>query len=65
MALHSLLTERGFEMRSRQVELLSDAATCIACSGRYKGPYPGWSAELVRDLAAHRGVSRVQWEDTD
>jgi hypothetical protein len=61
----ALLAERGFDMRSRRVELSPDATIFLSCSGRYRGPYPRWSADLVRDLATRRGVSRVQWEDTD
>jgi putative Mg2+ transporter-C (MgtC) family protein len=64
-AVFALLAERGFSMRSRRIELLPDATTHLTCSGRYRGPYPGWSADLVRDLATRRGISRVQWEDTD
>jgi hypothetical protein len=59
------LAERGFDLRSRRVEVLPDATINLTCSGRYRGPYPGWSADLVRDLATRRGVSRVQWQDTD
>jgi putative Mg2+ transporter-C (MgtC) family protein len=64
-ALLALLAERGFDMRSRRVVLSPDATIFLSCSGRYRGPYPEWSADLVRDLATRRGVSRVQWEDTD
>lgn len=64
-AMFALLTERGFNMRSRRVELLLDASTYLTCSGRYRGPYPQWSADLVSDLTTRPGVSRVQWEDTD
>jgi putative Mg2+ transporter-C (MgtC) family protein len=61
----ALLAERGFHMRSRRVELLPDASTNLTCSGRYRGSYPGWSIELLRDLVTQRGVNRVLWEDTD
>jgi putative Mg2+ transporter-C (MgtC) family protein len=64
-ALFALLMARGFTMRSRRVELAADTETRLVCSGRYKGDYPGWSVELVRDLATHPGVSRVEWQDTD
>lgn len=64
-AMLVLLAERGFHMRSRRVELLPDAGTNLTCSGRYRGPYPGWSTELVRDLVTQPGVSRVMWKDTD
>jgi putative Mg2+ transporter-C (MgtC) family protein len=64
-AVLALLAERGFYIRSRRVELLPNASTNLTCSGRYRGPYPGWSTELVRDLATRSGVDRVQWEDTD
>jgi putative Mg2+ transporter-C (MgtC) family protein len=63
--IFTLLAERGFNMRSYRVELLPDASTNLTCSGRYRGPYPGWSTDLVRDLAKRRGVNRVQWDDTD
>ena len=63
--IFALLAERGFNMRSYRVELLPDASTNLTCSGRYRGPYPGWSTDLVRDLAKRRGVNRVQWDDTD
>ena len=32
---------------------------------RAAGPYPRWSADLARNWATRRGVSRVQREDTD
>jgi putative Mg2+ transporter-C (MgtC) family protein len=64
-AMLALLAERGFYLRSRRIELSPDATTTLTCSGRYRGPYPAWSSDLVRDLATRRGVSRVQWEDTD
>ena len=61
----ALLAERGFNTRSRRVELVPDTGTKLTCSGRYRGSYPGWSSELVRHLATRRGVNWVQWEDTD
>jgi putative Mg2+ transporter-C (MgtC) family protein len=64
-AMLALLAERGFNIRSRRIELLPDATTTLTCSGRYRGPYPAWSMDLVRDLATRRGISCVQWEDTD
>jgi putative Mg2+ transporter-C (MgtC) family protein len=64
-AMLALLAERAFVVRSRRVELLPDSTASLTCSGRYRGSYPEWSADLVRDLAARRDVSRVQWEDTD
>jgi hypothetical protein len=55
----------GFSLRSRCVELLPGAETRVTCSGRYEGDYPGWSSALVRELAEHAGVTRVEWRDTD
>ena len=60
----ALLAERGFVMRSRRIELLPGAATSLTCSGRYGGPYPGWSTDWCA-IWRRRGVTRVQWEDTD
>jgi hypothetical protein len=45
--------------------LLPGAETRVTCSGRYEGDYPGWSSALVRELAEHAGVTRVEWRDTD
>jgi hypothetical protein len=64
-ALLALLAAHGFSLRSRCVELLPGAETRVTCSGRYKGDYPGWSSALVRELAEHAGVTRVEWRDTD
>lgn len=44
---------------------MPDTSTEFTCNGRYRGPYPGWSADLVRDLATQPGVTQVQWADTD
>jgi putative Mg2+ transporter-C (MgtC) family protein len=64
-AMLALLAARGFDMRARQVECLPDASTNLTCNGRYRGSYPGWSTDLMRDLAKRSGVSHVRWEDTD
>lgn len=64
-ALLALLAARGFKMRSRRVERLPDGETHLVCSGRYNGDYPGWSSGLVRELAAHPAVVRVEWQDTN
>jgi putative Mg2+ transporter-C (MgtC) family protein len=64
-ALFAMLAARGFIMRSRRVELAPEAETRVVCNGRYKGPYPEWSAALVRDLATQPGIRRVEWRDTD
>jgi putative Mg2+ transporter-C (MgtC) family protein len=64
-AMLALLTERGFMLRSRRIMLLPKAGINLTCSGRYRGPYPDWSTNLVRDLATRPGVDRVEWEDTD
>jgi putative Mg2+ transporter-C (MgtC) family protein len=64
-AILALLRERGFKIRSRRIKLLPNATTDLTFNGRYRGPYPEWSADLVRDLAARRGVTCVQWVDTD
>jgi putative Mg2+ transporter-C (MgtC) family protein len=64
-SLFTLLASRGFVTRSRRVELTPDAEARFICNGRYKGAYPDWSAELVRDLAGRPGIIRVEWWDTD
>jgi putative Mg2+ transporter-C (MgtC) family protein len=64
-AFFALLGSRGFVARSRRVELAPGAKTRVVCNGRYRGAYPDWSASLVRELASRRGVSRVDWQDTD
>jgi putative Mg2+ transporter-C (MgtC) family protein len=64
-ALCALLTKHGFQMRSRRVELVPGARMQLVCNGRYKGPYPGWSQGLLRELALQSGVSVVEWRDTD
>jgi putative Mg2+ transporter-C (MgtC) family protein len=63
--LLALLSARGFEMRSRRLKHEPGAGTRVVCMGRYKGAYPKWSADLVRDLVTRRGVVRVEWRDTD
>jgi putative Mg2+ transporter-C (MgtC) family protein len=61
----ALLASRGFVARSRRVELAPGAGVRMVCNGRYNGAYPDWSASLVRELASQRGISRVEWQDTD
>lgn len=62
--LLTLLAGRGFPIRSRTIEY-RDVTLFVTCSGRYRVPYPAWSADLMRDLAACQDPSRVEWQDTD
>jgi len=62
-SLCSMLAARGFQLRSRRVELVPGARMQFICSGRHRGPYPGWSHTLVRELAAYPDVTAVEWRD--
>lgn len=59
------LAAHGFTLRARQVEQVRDGAVRVVCSGRYRGAYPRWSSDLVRELARQPEISRVEWSDTD
>lgn len=63
-ALHAALAARGFRLHARRV-LIGPVETRVTCSGRYRGDYPAWSSALIRDFAAHPGVTSVEWRDTD
>jgi hypothetical protein len=60
-----LLAARGFTLRSQRVEVGRDSGIRVTCNGRYRGAYPDWSSELVRELAARPDVSHVEWADSD
>ncbi|HEY0181395.1 MAG TPA: MgtC/SapB family protein [Rhodopila sp.] len=64
-ALLALLAGHGFAVRWRRTELTPGVQTRFECSGRYSGRFPEWSSNLMRDLSAQPGVSRLEWQDTD
>jgi hypothetical protein len=61
-AILARLKERGFNLCSRRIKLLPNATTHLTYDGPLSSVVHG---HLVRDLAAHRAVTCVQWVDTD
>lgn len=59
------LAQRGFTLRSRRVEPAGDGAVRVTCDGRYRGGYPEWSSDLLRDLRTRPDVREICWTDTD